>query len=76
MQDQELATLIEDLIEVEDMEFRLEPQDEDIGMMLNASQVIIQSPPLQSVELALRKKGYILPLDDDPRMDVYNFSNN
>lgn len=76
MQDLELAQQIEEFIEVVDMELEPEPQDEDVGIMCSAPQIIVQSPPPPTVELTLREEGDIVPLDHDPVLNVYNLSYN
>lgn len=73
MQDQDLAQQIEELIEINDMEAELEPQNQDINLLPNTQLVTIQSLPPLVVESAISEEVENFPLDDDSIMDIYNF---
>lgn len=70
IQDQELAQQIGQLIEVIDMEFEHEPQNEDTNLMTRAHEVTSQSPPPLVSEPILSEKEEVVLLDDDLVMDV------
>lgn len=52
------------------MEEESEPQNQDVKLMQNTQQVIIQCPPPPASELAPSEEGEVLPLDNDPIMDM------
>lgn len=74
MQDRKLAQQVEDLIIVEDMELKLELQNEDVDLILSAPQVTVQYPSPSKVELTPSKEGNGVPLDDDLAMELCNLS--
>lgn len=74
MWDKELSQQIEELIEIDDMEVEVGPQNQDVNLMPSTKQVAIQIAPPPTIELAPRKEEEVVPLDDDLVMDTYNFS--
>lgn len=74
MHDRVLAQQIEDLIKVAGIELELEPWNENVDLMLSALQVTIQTPSPPSTQLDLSEEWDLVPLDDDPVMDLYNMS--
>ena len=76
MKDRELNQQIEHFIEVTDMDMEQEPHNKDVVLMLSAPYITTQSPPPITVEPTLRRKMDVVPLDNDPMMDVYNLSFN
>ena len=76
MQDQEPARQIEHFFEVTDMEMEQELHNEDVDMILRTPRATVQSLPPPVVEPTPSEERYVVPLDDDPIMEVYNLSFN
>jgi len=62
------------MVEAMNMELEQEPQDHDTDLMSRTSEVAPLSPPPTESEPAPSEQGWVVLLDDDLVMDVYNLS--
>lgn len=74
MQDMKFSQHVEEWIEIIDMEEELELHNQDVDLILRTQQVTLESPPPRTTESTPSVKGEVIPLDDDPIIDMYNIS--